>query len=52
MPSAEKIVQTKVNYIDMGCSNVRVSNNEAVQAIYNLTKTLYADKEKLSEPVF
>lgn len=48
----KKFVQTKVNYIDMGCSNVRVSNNEAVQAIYNLTKILYADKEKLSEPVF
>lgn len=48
----KKFVQTKVNFIDMSCSNVRVSNNEAVQAIYNLTKVLYTDKEKLSDPVF
>ena len=31
-------VDSKANYIDAGCENIRVSSNEAVQAQYNFTK--------------
>lgn len=47
-----KFVETPANFIDLGCSNNRVSTNEAVQSIYNFTKVLNADKSKLTEPQF
>ena len=45
-------VDSKANYIDVGCENIRVSSNEAVQAQYNFTKILDADIKKLSDPEF
>lgn len=33
-------MQSKVHYIDFGCKNIRVSSNEAVQALYSMTLTL------------
>lgn len=45
-------VDSKANYIDLGCSNIRKSSNEAVQAIYNLTKVLKNDTSKLTDPQF
>lgn len=48
----KKFMNSKVNFIDMGCTNIRVSANESIQAIYNLTKVLYEDKGKLTAPVF
>lgn len=45
-------LNSKANYINIGCENVRVSSNEAVQSIYNLTKVLYGDDKKLTSPQF
>lgn len=45
-------VDSKANYIDAGCENIRVSSNEAVQAQYNFTKILDADVKKLTDPEF
>lgn len=45
-------VNSKANYINAGCENIRVSSNEAVQAIYSLTKVLNKDRDKLTIPVF
>lgn len=47
-----RFMNSKANFINMGCSNIRVSEKEAVQALYNLTKVLYQDKDKLTKPVF
>lgn len=35
-----KHMQSKSHYIDFGCKNIRVSSNEAVQALYSMTLTL------------
>lgn len=48
----KKFMNSKINYIDLSCKNIRVSSNEAIQSIYNLTKVLYADKNKLTQPEF
>jgi hypothetical protein len=45
-----KHIYSKANYIDFGGINMRVSSNEAVQCIYNLTKVL--STTKLTDPVF
>ena len=45
-------VDSKANFIDLGCSNIRVSSNEAIQSLYNLTKVLNADEDKLTNPEF
>lgn len=45
-------VDSKANFINLGCENIRVSSNEAVQSLYNLTKVLNGDENKLSNPVF
>jgi len=45
-------VDSKANFINMGCSNIRVSEKEAVQAAYNLTLVLRQDKDKLTIPEF
>ena len=47
-----KFMNSKVNFVNLGCTNIRQSSNEAVQALYNMTKILYEDKDKLSVPVF
>lgn len=43
---------SKANYINLGCSNNRTSDKEAVQAIYNMTLILRQDKDKLIDPMF
>lgn len=45
-------INSKAVYIDLGGNNIKVSTNEAVQAIYNLTKILNEDKVKLTDPKF
>ena len=45
-------VNSKANYINAGCENIRVSSNEAIQSLYNLTKVLFKDKSKLTQPQF
>ena len=47
-----KYVNSKSNFIDVGCSNIRTSSNEAIQAIYNFTKVLTVDENKLTNPTF
>ena len=48
----EEFVKSKVNFVSLGCSPIRASTNESVQATYNLTKILNADKNKLTNPTF
>lgn len=48
----KKFVRSKANFINTGVSNIRVSSNESVQATYNLTKVLYGDDKKLTNPIF
>jgi len=48
----ENFANSKVNYVNMNCVNIRTSSNEAVQALYNLTKVLKEDKTKLTMPEF
>ena len=43
---------SKANYINLGCENNRVSEKEAIQALYNMTLVLRTDKEKLTTPQF
>ena len=45
-------VDSKANYINLSCENIRVSNNESVQATYNFTKVLASDEKKLTDPEF
>lgn len=45
-------VNSKSNFIDLGCENIRQSGHEAVQALYNLTLVLRQDKDKLTDPIF
>ena len=48
----ENFTNSKANFITMGCANNRVSGNEAVQSLYNLTLVLNSDKDKLTNPTF
>lgn len=45
-------VDSKANYITLGCNNIRQSSGETIQTMYNLTKILDADKDKITEPQF
>ena len=47
-----KFTDSKANFIDMSCQNIRVSEKEAVQALYNFTLVLRNDKDKLTNPEF
>lgn len=47
-----KLIESKSYYLDLNCTNIKVSTNEAIQSIYSLTKVLDADKDKLTDPVF
>ena len=47
-----KFTDSKANFINMGCENLRTSSKEAVQAIFNLTLVLRTDKDKLTNPEF
>ena len=46
----EKTMHEKKHYINLGSTNVRVSEKEAVQSVYELTLTL--PDNKLTDPVF
>lgn len=48
----DEYVKSKINFIGLGGENKRVSGNEAIQVIYDLTKVLEKDKSKLTDPVF
>lgn len=47
-----RFTDSKANFINMNCQNIRVSEKEAVQAIYNFTLVLRNDKDKLTNPEF
>ena len=48
----QDFVKTKKNFIGFGASNIRMVNSDTVQALYNFTKILPDDKNKLSDPKF
>ena len=48
----KNFVDSKANYIKLGCSNIRESDGEAIQTMYSFTKILEADKSKMTEPIF
>ena len=47
---AENFIYSKFNFINLGCENIRVVKKDAVQSIYNMTKTL--PEMKLTNPEF
>ena len=47
-----KFKDSKMNFIDLGSSNIRSSSGDVIQAIYSFTKVLEADKNKLTQPTF
>lgn len=47
-----KYINSKLNYIGMDGKTIRITQNEAVQAIYTLTLTMSSDQSKLKDPVF
>lgn len=46
----DKYLKSKANFIDLGANNMRISSQEAVQSVYDLTKVLSSDK--LTDPQF
>ncbi|MDD3122002.1 MAG: hypothetical protein PHC62_00635 [Candidatus Izemoplasmatales bacterium] len=48
----DKFIKSVSNYIDLGGVNIRVSTNEAVQALFSMTKILNEDKAKIQKPIF
>lgn len=40
------------NLLGLDGSRVRTTEKEAIQTMYNLTKVLDADKDKITDPVF
>ena len=48
----DKYLDSKTNFIDLGAKNIRYSSMEAVQSIFDLTKVLSDDKNKLTDPIF
>ena len=43
---------SKANFINMACTNIRVSEKEAVQSLYNMTLVLRDDTSRLTDPKF
>lgn len=43
---------SKANFINMACTNIRVSEKEAIQSLYNMTLVLRDDTSKLTDPKF
>ena len=48
----DKHLNSKKNIIDIGGENIKKSSNEAIQCIYSLTRVLYEDLSKLTNPNF
>ena len=42
----DKIVRSKANILDINASNVRKTENEAIQTLYTLTKRTSAGREE------
>lgn len=42
---------SKMNFINLGCDNIRSSSGDALQSIYCLTKVLDEDKDKLTKDI-
>ena len=45
----DKIVRSKANILDINASNVRKSENEAIQTLYTLTKRPAAPRSELDD---
>lgn len=43
---------SKANFINMACTNIRVSEKEAIQSLYNMTLILRDDVSRLTDPKF
>lgn len=43
---------SKANFINMACTNIRVSEKEAIQSLYNMTLVLRDDSGRLTDPKF
>lgn len=43
---------TKMNFIDLGSSNIRSSSADVIQSLYSFTKILDADKKLITNPEF
>ena len=48
----EELMNSKLNYIDLGASNIKSSSGDSIQAIYSLTKILPDDANKIINPEF
>lgn len=48
----QDLQNSKMNFIDLGGSNIRNSGADVIQSLYALTKILNSDKDKLVDPVF
>lgn len=48
----DKFRKSKNNFIDLGGSNIRSSSADVIQSVYQLTKILDQDQDKLSTPEF
>lgn len=48
----EGIINSKKNLVGLDGKGVRTSDKEAIQSLYNLTRTLDADVAKITKPVF
>ena len=47
-----EFANTKMNFIDLGSSNIRSSSGDVIQALYSFTKVLDSDSKLLSNPEF
>lgn len=45
-------IESKSMYINFSGNNIRVASNEAIQSMYSMTKVLYNDLDKLTNPNF
>lgn len=43
---------SKANFINMACTNIRISEKEAIQSLYNMTLVLRDDAGRLTDPKF
>ena len=48
----EEFMKSPKNLLGLDGSRVRTTEKEAIQTMYNLTKVLDADKDKITDPVF
>lgn len=46
-----KFKDSKMNFINLGCDNIRKSDGDVIQSIYCLTKVLEEDKGKLTKDI-